>query len=127
MTLAEFQRFRELLDGKSEAAKLARNLSHYHDARVLLLSATPYKMLSLDHEEEDDHNPDFLRTLGFLLGGDEAVDEVTEDITCYRRDLYAGAEEAQSDRIAKARRALEGHLRGVMCRTERVAMTRLRQ
>ena len=122
--LDEFQRFRELLDGKSEAAKLARDLFDYHDARVLLLSATPYKMLSLDHEEADDHYPDFLRTLGFLLGSDEAVDEVKEDITRYRRALYAGAEEAQSDRIAEARRALEGHLRGVMCRTERVAMTR---
>ena len=122
--LDEFQRFRDLLDGKSEAARLARALFDYQDVRVLLLSATPYKMLSLDHEREDDHYPDFLRTLGFLLGSDEAVDEVKEDITLYRRALYAGAEEAQSDRIAKARRALEGHLRGVMCRTERVATTR---
>ena len=115
--LDEFQRFRELLDGESEAARLARALFDYQDTRVLLLSATPYKMLSLDHEEEDDHYPDFLRTLGFLLGSEEAVDEVKEDIARYRRALYAGAEEAQSDRIVKARRALEGHLRGVMCRT----------
>ena len=122
--LDEFQRFRDLLDGKTEAARLARALFDYQDVRVLLLSATPYKMLSLDHESEDDHYPDFLRTLCFLLGSDEAVDEVKESIARYRRALFAGAEEPLSDRIAKARLALEGQLRGVMCRTERVAMTR---
>ncbi len=122
--LDEFQRFRDLLDGETEAARLARALLDYQDVRVLLLSATPYKMLSLDHEREDDHYPDFLRTLRFLLGSDEAVDQVKENITRYRRALFAGTEEAQSDRIAKARRALEGQLRGVMCRTERVAITR---
>lgn len=122
--LDEFQRFRELLDGESEAAELARALFDYPDVRVLLLSATPYKMLSFDHEKDDDHYPDFLRTLRFLFGSDEAVDEVKEDIARYRRALYAGLEEPQTDRIARARRALEGHLRGVMCRTERVAMTR---
>ena len=121
--LDEFQRFRNLLDGDSEAAELARTLFDYEDVRVLLLSATPYKMLSFDHEKDDDHYPDFLRTLGFLLGSDEAVDEVKEGIARYRRALYASLEEPESHRILRARRALERHLRRVMCRTERVAMT----
>lgn len=48
----EFQRFRDLLHGDSDAAILARELFDYsggdgHAARTLLLSATPYRMLTL--------------------------------------------------------------------------------
>ena len=48
-------------------AELAQHLFQYADARVLLLSATPYKMYTL-HEEsgEDDHYADFVRTVQFL-------------------------------------------------------------
>ena len=42
--LDEFQRFKHLLEGEDEASKLARDLFGYPAARVLLLSATPYKM-----------------------------------------------------------------------------------
>ena len=124
--LDEFQRFRDLLDGKDDAAMLARALFEYPDVRVLLLSATPYKMLSLDHEEEEDHYPDFLRTLGFLLNdvdGGEVV-KVKEDIGSYRRALYAAGEDGADEAIGATRQALERGLRAVMCRTERVAMTR---
>ena len=43
--LDEFQRFRDLLDVKTggEAAELAHEFFNQSDARVLLLSATPYK------------------------------------------------------------------------------------
>ena len=41
------------------------------DARVLLLSATPYKMYTLsDESAEDDHYADFTDTVDFLLNGD---------------------------------------------------------
>ncbi len=47
----EFQRFRDLLHGETPAADLARELFDYsdgngHAARTLLLSATPYRMLT---------------------------------------------------------------------------------
>ena len=46
--LDEFQRFKDLLSGDSPEAEMARQLFEYEDhqinARVLLLSATPYKM-----------------------------------------------------------------------------------
>ena len=71
----EFQRFRDLLHGKSPAAELARELFEYCDAdgqaaRTLLLSATPYRMLTLSGDEPDDgeHYRDFLETLCFLYG-----------------------------------------------------------
>ena len=121
--LDEFQRFRELLGGESEAARLARELFGYKDVRVLLLSATPYKMLSLNHEEEDDHYPDFLKTLGFLYDNPEEVKAVERDIARYRRALYAVGEEG-SDAVKVVRCSLERRLRAVMCRTERIGVTR---
>lgn len=125
--LDEFQRFRELLDGDNEAANLAQALFNYRNpegeqVRVLLLSATPYKMLSLDHEQEDDHYPDFLRTLRFLFEEKEQVDAVQADIERFRRALYSLAS-GDDKSVASARAALEARLRRVMCRTERVGMT----
>ena len=71
----EFQRFRDLLHGDTDAAILARELFDYsggdgHAARTLLLSATPYRMLTLagDEPDEGDHYQDFLETLSFLYG-----------------------------------------------------------
>src|SRR6266446_6966225 len=43
----EFQRFKHLLDGRDEASELARGLFEYEGARVLLVSATPYKMYTV--------------------------------------------------------------------------------
>ena len=121
--LDEFQRFRELLGEESEAARLAKDLFGYKDVRVLMLSATPYKMLSLDHEEEDDHYPDFLKTLGFLYNGPDEVKAIEQDIARYRQALYSYGEDG-ADSVIAARSRLEGRLRRVMCRTERVAATR---
>ena len=61
--LDEFQRFRHLLDGSDPAAELAQHLFNQETARVLLLSATPYKMYTLSEESQalDDHYADFLR------------------------------------------------------------------
>src|SRR5271165_7185167 len=67
--LDEFQRFKHLLEQESEAGELARDLFDSEagqGARVLLLSATPYKSLSLHHEADDDHYGDFLALLRFL-------------------------------------------------------------
>jgi hypothetical protein len=126
--LDEFQRFRDLLDGHDAAAELFRQLVDYHDpktglgVRTLLLSATPYKLLTLDGDEEDDHYPDFLRTLGFLFHAPDHVEAVKVGIQRYRRALLAfgtGTEAA----IGEARDDLQDRLRRVMCRTERVGLT----
>ena len=125
--LDEFQRFRDLLDGEDEAAELAQALFNYPGVRTLLLSATPYKMLSLDHEAEDDHYPDFLRTLGFLLGRDGPATHIGEAVQAYRRALLGV--DGFGDALGAARLAkqhLEDRLRLVMCRTERIALTRKR-
>ena len=52
--LDEFQRFKHLLDDEDEESALAQGLFNYADtqssAKVLLLSATPYKMYTIDSD-----------------------------------------------------------------------------
>ena len=125
IVLDEFQRFRNLLNPDDPTAELAQALFAYPGARVLLLSATPYKMLSLDHQQDDDHYPDFIRTLRFLLEDDAAVAAVQDEIGAFRRELLE-LDLARTDALKRTRDALAARLRSVMCRTERVSHT-LRQ
>ena len=134
IVLDEFQRFKELLHGESEAALLAQALFDYsaRDAdgqerrpRVLLLSATPYKMYTLNHETEDDHYKDFIRTLKFLFQDNEAVAEVERNLDHFRRALHGGA--LHTREVAELMRdKLQEQFRRVMVRTERVGATEQR-
>ena len=130
--LDEFQRFRSLLDSKSPAAHLTRQLLDFQydrDApeaglrtRVLLLSATPYKMLTLYGEDGEDHYADFLRTCRFLCENDEeTMRGLRAAIRRYRLGLLDGA--AGNVEMEEARRDLEGRLLRHMVRTERVRAT----
>jgi hypothetical protein len=118
--LDEFQRFRNLLQDDDPTAELAQALFNFPEVRVLLLSATPYKMMSLDHEQHDDHYPDFLRTLRFLVGGDDGVAEIQRDIQDFRRGLLQLDAASRGD-LGTVRDALRSRLHAVMCRTERVS------
>lgn len=125
--LDEFQRFKHLLDGQDEAAQLAEELFSYSDedssVRVLLLSATPYKMYTLHHEQaEDDHYADFLRTVDFLDPDPARRERFREDLTAYRRGIYRLAEGSATE-LAAARTRIEWMLRRVMSRTERTGAT----
>ncbi|MBM4287369.1 MAG: helicase [Deltaproteobacteria bacterium] len=121
--LDEFQRFKDLLDSENEAAKLARKLFEYPEVRILLLSATPYKMFTLDLEADDQHYADFIRTLKFLYNNDTAVSSLEEDIGNFRQALFALAEGDFSE-LEAGRQRLQAKLQRVMCRTERVGLTK---
>lgn len=124
--LDEFQRFKNLLDKNNPEARLAEKLFNYKDVKVLLLSATPYKMLTLDHEQGEEHYTDFLETLKFLFNdSEEAVREINDNIGRFRRSLYRIGQ-GDDDTLFQAREALEYQLSRVMCRTERVDMTESR-
>lgn len=124
--LDEFQRFRDLLAApdSSPAAELAHELFNYSDElRVLLLSATPYKMYAAGHEEEN-HYRDFLQTSRFLLGDNAEVDALQDDLRVFREALLtqdAHGEDAKAPTQIKLR--IEQRLRRIMCRTERVGAT----
>ena len=119
--LDEFQRFKDLLDSEDDGAQLANEIFNYPDAKVLLLSATPYKMYTLpDEPEGDDHYRDFTRTVRFLAG-DERAHLVERDLRTMRKSLLAGGGDHGVAR--DARNGVEAELRRVMCRTERLAST----
>lgn len=119
--LDEFQRFKHLLDGSDEASDLARGLFDYEDARVLLLSATPYKMYTLPHEvATDDHYKDFVRTARFLYTDVAEAERFEELLEQYRRELFRLASGEES-RLLVIKRELELALRKVMVRTEKLA------
>ena len=126
----EFQRFRHLIDvdETTEAARLAHSLMGFRDektqmdARVLLLSATPYRMYTMEGDEEDDHYRDFIQTIRFLKHENVSdVDDLERDLSLFRRGLYGGAESGAA--LDGVRGRIEACLRSVMVRTERVGAT----
>jgi hypothetical protein len=131
--LDEFQRFKDLLGGEldepSGAAELAHQLFSYREdksnpdtqARVLLLSATPYKMYTMHQEREtDNHYSDFQSTLRFLMPKTEQADSVAASIQDYRERLWSiGIDNGAG--VFAAKLTLEEKLRSVMTRTERLA------
>lgn len=133
--LDEFQRFKHLLDGEgenlSDEAQLAHQLFNYQQsqgdastaARVLLLSATPYKMYTLAREkDQDDHYADFKKTLDFLLPSTADRQAVSHLIHAYREQLLRLGEQGTDD-LRAVKSDLEESLRKVMVRTERLATT----
>ncbi len=121
--LDEFQRFRYLLDGTDRASQLAKGLFEYAAARVVLLSATPYKMYTLSHEsEQDDHYTDFVRTVRFLQNNPAESMTLDELIQQYRQELFR-TDPDHDARLRSIKTGLEDQLRRVMVRTERLAVT----
>ena len=126
--LDEFQRFKDLLAMDDEEESLPSRLFRYSDeeanadAKVLLLSATPYKMYTCDSDvdETENHYDDYLKTLRFLFRSNEdCVSEVEHCTKAYRDSLSE-----DGDRWIETKANLEKLLKRVMCRTERVALTR---
>jgi hypothetical protein len=126
--LDEFQRFRPLLNNEEGnfAGQLASDMFTYQNedgseqARVLLLSATPYKMYTMSDEQSDDHYRDFVSTLDFLESSTDTRG-LERLLAGYREQLYQLGS-AGSDPTS-ARLALEARLRRVMARTERITAT----
>lgn len=113
--LDEFQRFRHLLNPDSgDAAELAHALFEHPDAKVLLLSATPYKPFTNSEDADDDHYQDFLATVRFLAdGARDAEREVAASLAAYRQSLVVGGDaDAAAHRVSAA-------LTPLMTRSER--------
>lgn len=119
--LDEFQRFKRLLNEDDPTARLAHDLFEgSENTRVLMLSATPYKMYTLpDEAEGDDHYEDFEATIGFLAGKPTA-DAVGHDLALMRRAVF---DPSIRESGKQARDRAEANLRRCMSRTERLAST----
>jgi hypothetical protein len=119
--LDEFQRFRNLFDEDTSSGLLAKTLFEFSDVKMLLLSATPYKMYTLEGEEGEDHYEDFLATVKFLLEDDpRASAELVRVIDRYR-DRLLHLEHLGPELLQGAKQDVERILQRVMVRTERLA------
>ena len=119
--LDEFQRFKQLLDGEDATAKLARRLFTYSRdtsaVRLLLLSATPYRMYTLHHENaDDDHYRDFLRTVEFLDPELMESGDLRRLLNDYRQAMYRI--ESGTEPLERIKGEIETQLRRIMSRTE---------
>ena len=121
--LDEFQRFKHLLEwpkvgAEHEVSELANDLFTAEHVKVLLLSATPYKMFTLAEEREltgDDHYSDFIGTVDFLEQPRDngTTRRLRAALANFRRLAVTGGDpQAPKNEI-------EELLRKVMCRTER--------
>lgn len=118
--LDEFQRFRTLLDPADPTAALAKAMFDRPGTRVLMLSATPYKMYTLPSEGEgEDHYADFEAVVEFLAGP-VVAGSVRADLDVMRRAIMGGTGRHDAE---DARDRVQQGLRRFMARTERLAST----
>ncbi|MCC7517699.1 MAG: hypothetical protein IT578_00780 [Verrucomicrobiae bacterium] len=119
--LDEFQRFRHLLDGTDRASDLARGFFEHPEVRILLLSATPYKMLTLqrDHDQGDNHHRDFLQTISFLQQSRTESAKLETLLAEYGTEIYRVKRDGPS-RLRGLANRVKGVLRQVIVRTERL-------
>lgn len=118
--LDEFQRFRDLLYGAEDdvesagAAELARQFLTYQGAKLLLLSATPYKAHTSGRDDDgEDHSREFTELLGFLSQDEPEWSGKLERLLTRRRRQLTGIEPGDNAE------SVERHLKRYMCRTER--------
>ena len=121
----EFQRFKYLIssDAESETGMLANKFFHSKDVRMLLLSATPYKMYStpeeIDESRIDEHYTEFLDVMRFLNDSEEAERKfitVWRDYSVKLKELTIG-----DSTILKAKEDAEDAIYQSVCRTERLS------
>lgn len=123
--LDEFQRFKYLLEEDNEFALLAQCLFDYPNAKILLLSATPYKMYTLQTEQEENHYVDFERTVKFLLNHNSSpFQDLQNSVQKFRHSMLQLSTRLESENeIKEFKSSLESILRRVMVRTERLAVS----
>jgi len=119
----EFQRFRSLIqeDNSSETSVLAHKFLMGNDVKVLLLSATPYKLYSTLEEiyetGSDDPYYEFLEVMKFLLPNEhQEFKEIWSNYSLKLREIH-------QDKISiiEAHDTAENAMYQGVCRTERMA------
>jgi len=124
--LDEFQKFKTLIDSEQEENKLFNNIFNSDQVKTLLLSATPYKMYTLNQEEEN-HYQDFIDTMGVLFNSKDKEEKLKKLLNEYKNSLYSLNEnnfEKRSSRIEELKFEIEELLKNVMVRNERVKYTK---
>lgn len=123
----EFQRFKYLInsDPESETGLLANKFFNSDKVRMLLLSATPYKMYStleeIDETQVDEHYSEFLGVMDFLNITEEEKSNfktIWSDYSVKLKELTKG-----DTTVIEAKDAAENAMYNHICRTERISAT----
>ena len=123
----EFQRFKYLInsDPESETGMLAHKFFTSNNVKMLLLSATPYKMYStleeIDDTQVDEHYSEFLDVMDFLnttKGEHDSFKNVWNNYSIKLKELSSG-----DDTLLLAKSEAEDAMYKKVCRTERVSAT----
>lgn len=127
--LDEFQRFNKLLNSnkESEMGKLAHKFFHSPNVKILMLSATPYKIYStldeLTKKESENHFSEFKELIKFLKEDQDELDKFTEIWGDYSVQLKEWCKD--KDSFICAKRKAENELYNSICRTERISESNL--
>lgn len=124
----EFQRFKSLIDSeaqKTENGVIAKKFFETKGLKVLLLSATPYKLYSTMEEIEEAESPDeyykeFFQVIEFLANDRDKMDhfsEVWSDYSVALREVIQG-----DAAVLHLKKKAEDEMYGLMCRTERISV-----
>ena len=124
----EFQRFKFLLSSKdhqdSELGLLVQSFLGRQDTRVLLLSATPYKLYStleeIDENRQDEHFEEFFQVMDFLFDDvAKAVGfkEIWNNYSMALSELKVG-----NSAIIRLKKQAENAMYQGVCRTERISV-----
>ena len=121
----EFQRFRFLInsDRESDTGILAHQFLEGGNVRILLLSATPYKLYSTLEEIDDaagvdEHYREFLQVMDFLFKGNtKDFRKVWSDYNVALHELHDG-----DTSIIRVKDAAEDAMYQGVCRTERISV-----
>ena len=121
----EFQRFKYLINSnpESETGMLANKFFGSDKVRMLLLSATPYKMYStleeIDESQVDEHYAEFFEVMDFLNCSPEEQKNfrtVWTDYSVKLKELTKG-----DTTVIVAKKAAEDVMYRHICRTERIS------
>ena len=125
----EFQRFKYLInnDKNSDMDILTNKFFNSYDVRILMLSATPYKMYStldeIDEEQIDAHYREFFDVVDFLRNTPEEKSEFRQIWNNYSIKLKEFNQDKTS--FIQAKTKAEDAMFKNICRTERITENRL--
>ena len=121
----EFQRFKELLNvsKESDMGMLAGKFFQDKSVRMLLLSATPYKLYStmeeIDETDTDEHFVEFFKVMEFLNkpgGAYEEFKDIWQNYSIQLKEYSTG-----DITVIAAKSKAEDAMYKTVCRTERIA------
>ena len=130
--LDEFQRYNKLIKSKQSdepGIELARQILNKEGARVLMLSATPFKPYTneFDHLNGEHHHKEFENVLRFLLKGESEI--FWEDFESNRKAFFNQLRHISTlkddfDSAIQTKENLEKIYRSCIARTERMLVSK---